>query len=320
MGMPLTSTMQTRDVVQLAEATQPWELHIEQLTRGQWLSTRETVHIGKIILYQEHFQQGAYFSGCSPPGYYMIGTSLSRESATKWLGQELGTQRLACVNGNDPLNFIVPRNSTNMVMLVPEYLLPELHKRGSKSKPKNTYSMEISHRAGQRFIELFGAPLRRYIEHPKLLLNPLFCSALEHTFLSIIKHCLNEGTHYRQTSKPTRGWKTALKGLEYFGGENQSYSSDALVGATGVSERTLQYAFKDTFGVTPIGYDHLRRLNEVHHDLYYADHSTVSVAKLANQRGFSELGRFSQEYASTFHELPSCTLRRHPDQSVAWLI
>ena len=76
----------------------------------------------------------------------------------------------------------------------------------------------------------------------------------------------------------------------------------------GVSVRTLQYAFRDYFGISPGRYHMLRRLAGAHNELKRADPSKASVTDIATHWGFYHLGRFSRAHETHFGELPSQTL------------
>lgn len=78
---------------------------------------------------------------------------------------------------------------------------------------------------------------------------------------------------------------------------------------SGLSERSLQYGFKEYIGVSPVRYLRLLRLNEVRRELILSDHNKTKVTDVALNWGFVELGRFSGEYRKLFHELPSETLK-----------
>jgi AraC family ethanolamine operon transcriptional activator len=75
-----------------------------------------------------------------------------------------------------------------------------------------------------------------------------------------------------------------------------------------LSERSLQYGFKEYLGVTPARYLRLLRLNGVRRDLLCAQPKKNRVVDLALNWGFVELGRFAAEYRQLFQELPSTTL------------
>jgi len=80
----------------------------------------------------------------------------------------------------------------------------------------------------------------------------------------------------------------------------------------GVSDQTLQNAFKSLFGFTPKKFLQLLKLNLVHRDLLESEFKTSSVQAIASKWGFVHLGRFAQAYAALFEEKPSQTLKTEP--------
>jgi len=85
-----------------------------------------------------------------------------------------------------------------------------------------------------------------------------------------------------------------------------------LCRATGVSERTLEYAFKEVMGLTPVAYLTRLRLHRVRQGLLAGTHGTTTVTTEALNWGFWHFGEFSRAYKACFGELPSETLRRAP--------
>jgi AraC-like DNA-binding protein len=83
-----------------------------------------------------------------------------------------------------------------------------------------------------------------------------------------------------------------------------------LCKAAGVSERTLEYAFKETLGLTPMNYLMRVRLHRVRQALLAATPGSTTVSAEALNWGFWHLGEFSRAYKECFGELPSETLRR----------
>ncbi len=75
-----------------------------------------------------------------------------------------------------------------------------------------------------------------------------------------------------------------------------------------VSERTLEYAFRDHLGSTPVRYLRLRRLMLARRRLQNPDSTSDRVTEIAIACGFFELGRFAADYRTHFGELPSETL------------
>ena len=85
-----------------------------------------------------------------------------------------------------------------------------------------------------------------------------------------------------------------------------------LCRATGVSERALQYAFKEVMGLSPRDYLVRLRLHRVRQALLKASQRTSTVSVEALKWGFWHFGEFSRAYKDCFGELPSETLRRPP--------
>ena len=83
-----------------------------------------------------------------------------------------------------------------------------------------------------------------------------------------------------------------------------------LCEAAGVSERTLQYAFKEVMGMTPVSYLTRLRLHRVRQALQAANHGSTTVTTEALKWGFWHFGDFSRAYKRCFGELPSDTLSR----------
>jgi AraC-like DNA-binding protein len=77
-----------------------------------------------------------------------------------------------------------------------------------------------------------------------------------------------------------------------------------------VSERRLEYAFKEIMGLTPVTYLARLRLHRVREALRAATQGSTTVSAEALNWGFWHFGEFSRAYKECFGELPSDTLRR----------
>jgi AraC family ethanolamine operon transcriptional activator len=84
-----------------------------------------------------------------------------------------------------------------------------------------------------------------------------------------------------------------------------------LCAVSRVSERTLEYAFQERYGLTPKRYLLLHRMNNVRKQLRAANPKTSRIMELARQNGFWHMSAFSRDYQNLFAELPSETLRHY---------
>jgi len=85
-----------------------------------------------------------------------------------------------------------------------------------------------------------------------------------------------------------------------------------ICAAVGVSERVLHMRCIEHLGIGPHRYLWLRRMHQSRRALARANRHDDTVTAIANDHGFSELGRFAAEYRKLFGELPSTTLSRSP--------
>lgn len=81
-----------------------------------------------------------------------------------------------------------------------------------------------------------------------------------------------------------------------------------LCKAAGVSERTLEYAFREVMGMTPVAFLIQLRLHRVRQALLAAGSGSTLVSTMALRWGFWHFGEFAQAYRRCFGELPSDTL------------
>jgi AraC family transcriptional regulator, ethanolamine operon transcriptional activator len=88
-----------------------------------------------------------------------------------------------------------------------------------------------------------------------------------------------------------------------------------LCRAAATSERTLEYAFREILGTTPIAYLTRLRLHRVRQALLAADRGSTTVSAEALDAGFWHFGEFARAYRNCFGELPSATLRRRSEST-----
>jgi len=88
-----------------------------------------------------------------------------------------------------------------------------------------------------------------------------------------------------------------------------------LCRVAGVSQRTLEYGFRDLLGITPVYYTRVLRLNRARRALRAAKTQRETVTSVALRFGFVELGRFAVDYRRLFGERPSETLHRNSERA-----
>jgi AraC-like DNA-binding protein len=149
---------------------------------------------------------------------------------------------------------------------------------------------------------------------PDLLTLPEVARSLEQQLIHLMIRCVIEGASSGMTTGGRRHDAIVARFEEFLEAHPDTplYLTE-ICGAIGVSERTLRISCEEHLGMGPIRYLSLRRMHLVRRALLRADPSTATVTRLATDRGFWELGRFSVTYRALFGESPSESLRRPPD-------
>ncbi len=111
-----------------------------------------------------------------------------------------------------------------------------------------------------------------------------------------------KGKSYSQIVRTCEDFTLSLDG-------RRPYLSE-LCATANVSERTLQYAFRDIMGMSPLTYLHRLRLHRARDELRAAKSSATTVTDVAMNWGFWHFGEFSRAYKNCFGEVPSRTLRQ----------
>ena len=106
---------------------------------------------------------------------------------------------------------------------------------------------------------------------------------------------------------------TFYKARKYINGRlSMHLGIEAVAAETGVSPRTLEYAFRDCLGISPLQYIKARRLAAARRLLLDAASGETRVSDIAEACGFNHQGHFARDYSSQFLELPSQTLKKMP--------
>lgn len=93
---------------------------------------------------------------------------------------------------------------------------------------------------------------------------------------------------------------------------DRGYTVADLAQLSGMSARSLQYAFQDKYELSPMQYLRQVRLDRVHDDLAQG---VGSVAETAAYWGFTNPSRFARAYRDRFGEFPAATRGTAPERT-----
>jgi AraC family ethanolamine operon transcriptional activator len=155
--------------------------------------------------------------------------------------------------------------------------------------------------------------LREFVESARHPVAPVGThSATRDRGLGLLQQIVEILTHDADPgpTEPFRNRELAVRrSLELIeASERTAFSVVDLCRQAGVSRRTLEYAFRERFGLTPKAYMLARRLDGVRSELRSAP-GGQPITRIANRWGFEHLSRFAALYRRQFGELPSQTIR-----------
>jgi transcriptional regulator GlxA family with amidase domain len=165
--------------------------------------------------------------------------------------------------------------------------------------------------ASRALLSLLSKACRLAETRPELIANPEIERSLEQELLYGLVNCLATENADRISKWRRRHTDIMVRFEEALvtrSGPHLNLSE--LCAAIGVPERTLRLCCAEFLGISPIRYYLLRRLNMTRSALRRANPETASVAEIARDHQFVELGRFAVAYRAIFGETPSSTLRR----------
>lgn len=183
--------------------------------------------------------------------------------------------------------------------------------------PPSTYVTRPGAKAMSHLRTLHKTAVELAKTAPHILAKPAVANALEQGLVHAMVACLSteapakRRSCARQHSRVIARFERFLEARRY-----QPVHLAEMCAAIGASERTLRACCQEHFGMGPVRYLWLRRMNLAHRALQRADPTTATVTTIATDYGFWELGRFSVEYRTLFGQLPSASLLRPPDRAI----
>ncbi|MCW5734207.1 MAG: helix-turn-helix domain-containing protein [Enhydrobacter sp.] len=177
--------------------------------------------------------------------------------------------------------------------------------------PPNTYSTRPPPALLSRLTYLHRRAIQLAVESPETLGHPEVSRSLEHEMVHLMIRSIidQSGVHHRRTNFRHTAIIRKFEELAVANPHRPLHLTEVCA-ATGATERTLLRCCNEQFGMGPIKFLWLRRMNMVRTALTRADANSSSVTSVAMAHGFWELGRFAVSYRRIYGESPSRTLAR----------
>ncbi|MDB9536538.1 helix-turn-helix domain-containing protein [Dolichospermum planctonicum CS-1226] len=162
-------------------------------------------------------------------------------------------------------------------------------------------------------------PLKAYYQQityilstqPSLLMQSQMQSIITEDFLPLLINTFGRKAQKKQRIlKPYRRYSLVRKAEEISNSsKDKPLTLQKLCEELETSSSALSCGFQEVFGISPMAYIKIQRLNGVRRALMSANPNTITVMNVAHEWGFWNASHFAKDYRDMFGELPSKTLR-----------
>lgn len=299
------------DVDQFAERIRPLERRVMQLGTGVFQASIEAFVEGPVKIVRERYEPPLAMSGAPPDGTRSFALVTAATDSACFCARPIVVGEVAVTHPGEGWHVRTPRRCEwiNVVVEVDalraraEQLGLSDPERGLEgiavlARPSLTRCLHAVHRSGPRDITaLRSVSMRRRIAD-EVLTRVALGAAGEH-----------DGVSARVPRSPVRH-RAVSRVLAYLREVAPlAPTIPDLCRISGVGARTLEYAFRERFGVTPIRFLKLFRLSAAHRALQRTDASSPTVTEIATRHGFFDLGHFARDYRLLFGNSPGRVLR-----------
>lgn len=306
------------DFEHLVETVRAWDLDFYQMEKGGFQAELLQRGVPGMQVAETIFSRGLEQHGAAPAGMRTFIIPGADSSPFKWRGYEVGRNEMLIFPRSLELYSISQGGFHIFGYSVGEDVLCEA------GRVMGCERIEEFLDSGVEVVSLQEpriAELRRVLrttlrsERGELPdgLNSWLKKALEWDIVTLLIESIMESIPLRIEREPSPMRASALKQAITLVSDhgNHPVTVETICRETGVKARTLQYAFREEFGLSPKQWLKLRSLNHVRKDLRKADPSEFGVADVANKWGLWHMGQLAKDYRLAFGELPSETLQRH---------
>lgn len=306
------------DVLEQASALPFWSQDYTQLDKGQFSGSITSIACEGVQIFREAMNRSVDELASAPPDSYVIGLPTIIEGEALWSGSKLSKNSLITLDVNDELLFRTSHSSEITAAVISEERLEEYAERVekvdlrpmmTKVNPVEALPPEIQSRLlATLYIgtEHLAKNIEQGISHPHSWRH------FEDSVLNICVQALIAASNNNSRHHEYRVHRYIVKSVRDL---TLAQNLDPLtIGdictTLNISRRTLNHAFQQVLGITPVAYMRNIRLHKIRAELQYKSQQINNIACVASHWGFWHMSLFSRYYRELFGECPSETLER----------
>lgn len=304
----------------LSETVRAWDIDFCQLDRGETKADLLQYISGNFNLSYALFNRHYHQQGSTPVGMRTFAIVEENVVGLNWFGKPVTASSLLCFPASREIECISRPGFNVCTLSFPEKLMEQVAGELGIPQLKDILPSEANIReCNATLMHSLRIQLRELtkelVKSPEKFLDANLCNIIETEILHSLLTILVDSSVFREYH--ATAWKRSqalTKVKEYIQdsvADLEFVSVKDLCLHAGVSDRTLQHAFKEYYGVTPQQYLKSLRLHNVHKEIKAGENTTLKISDIANKWGFWHMGQFATDYRRMFGELPSTTLNRN---------
>lgn len=296
-------------------ATEPWDTLVTPLCAGPYRRETRFVATPGLVLYHEGVISRTRVEGLSPADMFVFAVPLRTGSHTKFWKSPLHERGLPVMMPGG-MHAELSGGQQHLIALVEletfrEHLPEDLVERIEAACCQ--HMLPASKAAVSALGSSLDAALDRIRDDPGMLQHPNAVRAFEDDLLCAFRRSLSLSLASPRSVGRAVRQRGLHRAIEYLRATPPgSVSVPDLCRVALTTQRTLEYAFKETFGMSPQRLLRLRRFHAARRALLAADREDATVRQIAQDNGFYQLGRFAIGYKELFGESPSKALKQPP--------
>ena len=310
---PQVGELEFSEMEDYETAVAPWELLVRPIGRGRFGHRKRYLSTPSFVLYRESFDSHLCVQGVTPAGLIALSVPVLLGAHSSYWGKALHERGLPTSVGG-ALDAVIDAGQSHLIVLLTRELV-QRHLTPTQAALLEVVAKTRLLRAARDKVDQLRSWLLDTLEHahrwPSMLRHPPALWVLEQELMTRILAAIELPTAVTTRPAPTLRHQALDRTLAFLrDADVLTLSLSDLCTAARVSERTLEYAFRETYGVGPLGFVRRWRFHRARRALLYPTFRGGTVSEVAHGMGFWHLGRFATEYRQLFGELPSDTLRR----------
>ena len=305
------------DIDEYSQATQNWDLSFRQLSPGSLEASLGAIILPHANILRTRYNQCFQQFGSTPPGMRTFGLLGQGITGVHWYGRDISDSTLLSFHPTSGFEAISQTEFSCYTLSFTEAQLAKTAEAlGFPDLDVLLTQHETAHRCENGVVAELRGRLCRILDamesNPAIVKSPVLQNEIEYEIPALLLSTLSSAASEVQRPPMRMRHRTIVKAIEFIDENPEaSLTIKGLCDAVGVSWRTLDYAFKEHFEVSPKRYLMAVKMNAVRNELCNMGPSST-ITNIANRWGFWHMSQFAKEYRQFFGESPSETLNRIP--------